>query len=155
MTSGALYPAVPTDPEWKVVDVRNKESPTSVKMATTSSLGSALAIKILEERGISAEVINLRTIRPLDRESIIASVKKTGRLVSVEDGWPQSGVGSEIIASIIESEAFDYLDAPPVRVTGADIPLPYASGLETFCLPTAQNISDIAEYVCSRPGKKP
>jgi len=75
-------------------------------------------------------VINLRTIRPLDRQCIIESVKKTNRIVNVEEGWPQSGIGSEIAALIMESEAFDYLDAPMERVTGADIPMPYAEVLE-------------------------
>ena len=75
-------------------------------------------------------MINLRTIRPLDRQCIIESVKKTNRIVNVEEGWPQSGIGSEIAALIMESEAFDYLDAPMERVTGADIPMPYAEVLE-------------------------
>lgn len=78
------------------------------------------------DHGISCEVVNLRTIRPLDRPAIIESVKKTNRIVSVEEGWPQHGVGSEIAALLMESEAFDYLDAPMERVTGADIPMPYS-----------------------------
>jgi len=78
------------------------------------------------DHGISCEVVNLRTIRPLDRPAIIESVKKTNRIVSVEEGWPQHGVGAEIAALLMESEAFDYLDAPMERVTGADIPMPYS-----------------------------
>jgi len=78
------------------------------------------------DHGISCEVLNLRTIRPLDRPAIIESVKKTNRIVSVEEGWPQHGVGSEIAALLMESEAFDYLDAPMERVAGADIPMPYS-----------------------------
>lgn len=94
------------------------------------------AVKILEEEdGISCEVINLRTIRPLDREAIVKSVKKTGRIVSVEEGWPQSGVGAEICALMMESSAFDYLDAPVERVTGLDVPMPYAPNLENMSLP--------------------
>ena len=112
------------------------------------------AAKALKEKGISLEVINLRTIRPLDREAIVASVKKTGRLLTVEEGWPQSGVGSEIITLCTEGEAFDYLDAPPVRICGADVPLPYASGLEAKCIPQAVDIERLAEHLMARPGKK-
>jgi len=85
------------------------------------------AAEILQrDHGISCEVVNLRSIRPLDRPAIIESVKKTNRIVSVEEGWPQHGVGSEIAALLMESEAFDYLDAPMERVAGADIPMPYS-----------------------------
>lgn len=108
----------------------------------------------LAAQGISAEVINLRTIRPLDRETIVNSVKKTNRLLTVEEGWPQSGTGSELIASICESEAFDYLDAPPTRLCGADIPMPYAANLEAMALPQVNDVVDYAVKVCSRPGKQ-
>jgi len=107
------------------------------------SIGVSIALEAAEalaQDGISAEVVNLRTIRPLDRESIIQSVKKTNHLVSVEFGWPQCGVGAEVLASVMESEAFDYLDAPAIRVTGADIPMPYAAQLETACMPTSADI---------------
>jgi pyruvate dehydrogenase E1 component beta subunit len=106
------------------------------------------------EHGISAEVINLRSIRPLDFDAIVASVKKTSRLVTVEQGWSQSGVGAEIIAAVNESEAFDYLDAPPARISGADVPMPYAYNLE---LEAQLNVNDIvteAKRVCSRPFKQ-
>ncbi|GAA5860438.1 hypothetical protein JCM3774_000419 [Rhodotorula dairenensis] len=94
------------------------------------------AAEILKkEDGIEAEVINLRSIRPLDIDTIKASVKKTNRLVTVEGGFPMFGVGSEICAQIVESEAFDYLDAPVERVTGADIPTPYAKTLEDLAFP--------------------
>lgn len=89
----------------------------------------AAAEKLSKEEGIEIEVINLRSIRPLDIETIIKSVKKTNRLVTVEGGFPAFGVGSEICAQIMESEAFDYLDAPVERVTGADVPTPYAKNL--------------------------
>lgn len=102
------------------------------------------AAKQLEEKGISAEVINLRTIRPLDRDTIINSVKKTGHLLTVEQGWPSAGVGAEILAMISEESSFDYLDAPPLRLTGADIPMPYAQSLEAACLP---QISDVVNAV--------
>lgn len=112
------------------------------------------AAEQLAKKGIDAEVINLRSIRPLDRDTIIESVKRTSRLVTVEDGWPQSGVGAEIVALINESEAFDYLDAPPTRVTGADVPLPYAPTLEAACLVSADKIVSVVEHVCSRPHKQ-
>ena len=96
----------------------------------------------LAKKGIKAEVINLRSIRPLDIDTIIASVKKTNHLVTVEGGWPQFGVGSEIVAQIMESDAFDHLDAPVYRVTGADIPMPYAQNLELASLPQVNNIVD-------------
>ncbi len=95
----------------------------------------------LEKEGISVEVINLRTLRPLDRDAIIETVKKTNRLVTVEEGWPQCGIGSEIAAIVMESEAFDYLDAPVERITGADVPMPYAINLEKLALPQVDDIS--------------
>ena len=111
------------------------------------------AAKQLEARGIDVEVINLRSIRPLDRDAIIASVKKTSRLVTVEEGWPQHGVGAEVIA-LVNENAFDWLDAPPVRITAADVPLPYAASLEAQCLPRVDDIVGICELVMARPGKK-
>jgi len=121
-------------------------------VAFSRPIGAALAAAdILAKKGISAEVVNLRSIRPLDRDTIINSVKKTHRLVTVELGWPQSGVGSEIISLINESEAFDYLDAPPIRITGADVPMPYAENLENAAQVQAQNIVDVAERLVSRP----
>lgn len=111
------------------------------------------AAAILAQQGIDAEVINLRSIRPLDRDTILNSVKKTHRLVTIEDGWSQSGIGSEIISLVNETDAFDFLDAPPARVTGADVPLPYAPTLEAACLVQTDVIVDIAKLVCARPGK--
>ena len=107
------------------------------------------AAKALAEEGISAEVIDLRTIRPLDVETIVASVKKTNRMVSVEEGWPQSGIGSEMAAVMME-HAFDYLDAPVVRVTGKDVPMPYAANLEKLALPQVQDMVEAAKAVCYR-----
>lgn len=101
---------------------------------------------------MSAEVINLRTLRPLDRATIVASVQKTNRMVTVEEGWPQSGVGAELGAIIYESEAFDYLDAPVERVTGADVPMPYAENLETMALPQKHNVVTAVQRVCYRSG---
>ena len=124
---------------------------TDVTIVTFSrDVGIALeAADLLQAKGISAEVINLRSIRPLDRDSIINSVKKTNRLVTVEQGWPQHGVGAEVI-SIINEEAFDYLDAPPARVTGADVPMPYAYNLEAIAAPTPPNVVNVVERVCYR-----
>jgi len=79
-------------------------------------------------------------LRPLDRESIIKSVKKTKRVIAVEEGWPQCGIGSEICATIMESSAFDYLDAPVERITGVEVPMPYAPNLEALATPSVKNI---------------
>jgi pyruvate dehydrogenase E1 component beta subunit len=98
------------------------------------------AAEELKKQGIEAEVINLRSIKPLDRKTIIESVKKTGRLVTVEDDYPQSGVGAEIVSTIMESPAFNWLDAPVERVTAWDVPLAYAKNLETATLPQVENI---------------
>jgi len=115
-------------------------------------VGMALeAAKTLEAKGISAEVINLRSIRPLDMDTIIDSVKKTHRLVTVELGWPNFGVGSEILASLVESEGLYYLDANPVRICGADVPMPYAQNLENHAQPQTKNIVDVVERLLKRP----
>ena len=103
----------------------------------------------LAEEGIDAEVIDLRTIRPLDVETIVASVKKTNRLVSVEEGWPRFGLGSEMSAIMME-HAFDYLDAPVTRVTGKDVPMPYAANLEQLALPQIADVVQAAKDVCYR-----
>ncbi|HEY4847177.1 MAG TPA: pyruvate dehydrogenase complex E1 component subunit beta [Methylocella sp.] len=107
------------------------------------------AAEELEREGISAEVVDLRTIRPMDNETVIQSVKKTGRCVTVEEGWPQSGVGAEIIAKIMEG-AFDYLDAPVIRICGKDVPMPYAANLEKLALPNAGEIVAAAKSVLYR-----
>lgn len=111
-------------------------------VAFSIMVGVALeAAAKLAEQGIEAEVINLRTIRPLDTETIIDSVKKTSRIVSVEEGWPVAGIGAEICTIACE-QAFDYLDAPPARVCGLDIPLPYAANLEKHALPQPDWVVD-------------
>ena len=92
------------------------------------------AAEALAEQGVQAEVINLRTLRPLDIGTVVDSVKKTGRLVTVEEGWPYAGIGAEVAMQVIE-QCFDWLDAPPTRVTGLDVPLPYAANLEKLALP--------------------
>ncbi|WFD31414.1 pyruvate dehydrogenase (acetyl-transferring) [Malassezia sp. CBS 17886] len=103
-----------------------------------------------KEEGVSAEVINLRTIRPMDSECIMNSVKKTNRLVTVEGGFPAFGLGSEICAQIMESDAFDYLDAPVERVTGADLPTPYAQPLEELSFPNADLVAKVARRALYR-----
>ena len=111
-------------------------------VAFSIMVGVALkAAEALAARGIEAEVINLRSLRPLDTESIIASVKKTNRVVTVEEGWPFAGIGAEIAMQVIE-HAFDWLDAPPVRVHGTDVPLPYAANLEKLALPQPEWVVD-------------
>ncbi|ELT95601.1 hypothetical protein CAPTEDRAFT_210526 [Capitella teleta] len=98
------------------------------------------AARELQAQGVECEVINLRSIRPMDEETIIKSVMKTHHLITVEGGWPQFGVGAEVCAKVFESAAFNYLDAPIVRVTGADVPMPYAKSLEQRALPQGFNI---------------
>jgi pyruvate dehydrogenase E1 component beta subunit len=109
-------------------------------VAYSIAVGWALqAAEELAQQGIEAEVINLRSIRPLDAATIAASVKRTNRLVTVEEGWPYANIGTEVAMQVIEA-AFDWLDAPPVRVTGKDIPMPYAANLEKLALPTVADI---------------
>jgi len=130
-----------------------KEGTDVTITAFSLQVGIALkAAETLEKKGISAEVIDLRTLRPLDTETIIKSVKKTGRLIAVEEGWPYAGIASEIAATVID-EAFDYLDAPITRVTGKDIPLPYAANLEKLSLPQEIDIVEAAEKACFREGR--
>ena len=105
------------------------------------------AANALAEMGISAEVIDLRSIRPLDTETILNSVRKTNRLVSIEEGWPFSGIGSEISALVCE-QAFDYLDAQPIRVCAEDVPLPYAANLEKLALPNVEKLIKAVKTVC-------
>jgi pyruvate dehydrogenase E1 component beta subunit len=116
------------------------------------SNGMTYALKAAEElagEGIEAEVIDLRTLRPMDTETLVESVKKTGRAVTVEEGWQQSGVGAEIAARLIE-HAFDYLDAPIARVSGKDVPMPYAANLEKLALPSVAEVVEAAKAVCYR-----
>ncbi|MEQ8334004.1 pyruvate dehydrogenase complex E1 component subunit beta [Nisaea sp.] len=113
-------------------------------------VGKALkAAEKLAEEGISAEVIDLRTIRPLDTATIVASVQKTNRLVTCEEGWATCGIGSEIATMVME-QAFDHLDAPVARVAGEDVPMPYAANLEAMALPQVENIIEAAKSVCYR-----
>jgi len=115
-------------------------------------LDALKAAEILEKEGINAEVVNLRTLKPLDIETIANSIKKTSRLVTVEEGFPQCGVGAEIIA-IANEYAFDYLDAPPERITGADVPMPYSKSIEELAIPSTPNIVNAVRRVCYRKKK--
>ena len=141
----------PTDPDFVLPIGRAKiERPGSDVTITAFSLMVEVALQAAEQlaaEGIDAEVINLRSLRPLDTETIVNSVKKTNRVVSVEEGWPVAGMGSEIAAQIMEN-AFDYLDAPVSRVCGVDVPMPYALNLEKLALPKAEDVAAAAKAVC-------
>ena len=111
-----------------------------------------VAAETLAAEGIDAEIIDLRTLRPLDIATIVASVQKTHRLVAVEEGWPYAGIASEIAAVVMEY-AFDQLDAPLARVTSADVPMPYAANLEALALPRPEDIVTAVKEVCYRAAR--
>ena len=142
---------VPADDDWVVPIGRAKvvrEGSDVTITAFSIMVGRALeAADALAQQGISAEVIDLRTIRPLDTETIVNSVKKTSRLVTCEEGFPFAGVGSEIAMQVME-QAFDWLDAPIARVTGKDVPMPYAANLEKLALPQIEDIVATAQATC-------
>lgn len=144
---------VPTDPDFIVPIGKAKVERvgTDVTIVTFSRMvGLALqAAEQLAEAGISAEVINLRSIRPLDTATILTSLKKTNRLVTVEEGWAFAGIGAEVAALAME-QAFDWLDAPVARVSGKDVPMPYAANLEKLALPQIEDIMAAAKAVCYR-----
>ena len=144
---------VPTDPDFVLPIGRAKIERSGGDVTITAfsrQVGMALeAAEALAADGIAAEVINLRTLRPLDVETIVASVKKTNRLVSVEEGWPTCGIGAEMAALMME-HAFDWLDAPVMRVHGADVPMPYAANLERLALPQVEQIVAAVKAVCYR-----
>ena len=142
---------VPDDDDWTVPIGKAKivrEGSDVTITAFSVMVGHALAAaEELSKQGIEAEVIDLRTLRPLDTETIVNSVKKTNRIVSVEEGWPVAGMGSEIAAIMME-EAFDWLDAPLKRVCAVDVPLPYAANLEKLALPQVADVVTAAKAVC-------
>ena len=142
---------VPDDDDWTVPIGKAKvvrEGSDVTITAFSIMVGHALAAaEELSKQGIEAEVIDLRTLRPLDTETIVNSVKKTNRIVSVEEGWPVAGMGSEIAAIMME-EAFDWLDAPLKRVCAVDVPLPYAANLEKLALPQIADVVAAAKAVC-------
>ena len=107
------------------------------------------AAEKLAAESIDAELIDLRTLRPLDTATVIESVKKTNRVVTVEQGWPICSIGSEVCSQVVE-QAFDYLDAPPTKVTGKDVPMPYAANLEKLALPNVDDVVAAAKVVCYR-----
>ncbi len=144
---------VPDDADFTVPIGRAKIERAGGDVTITAfSLMVGLALEAAETlagEGISAEVVNLRTLRPLDSAAVVKSVEKTNRLVTVEEGWPFAGIGSELAAQVME-RAFDRLDAPVARVTGADVPMPYAANLERLALPSADAIVAAAKAVCYR-----
>jgi pyruvate dehydrogenase E1 component beta subunit len=144
---------VPEGDDWVVPIGRAKVRRAGRDVTLTAHsrmVGFALeAADVLAKEGIEAEVIDLRTLRPLDHMTVVESVKKTNRLVAVEEGWGPMGVGAEVIARVIE-HAFDYLDAPPARVHQEDVPLPYAANLEALSLPSVDRIVKAAKAVCYR-----
>ena len=148
---------VPTDPDWLVpigkANVLREGSDVTIT-AFSIMVGKAMqAAEQLAEQGISAEVIDLRSLRPLDMETIIASVQKTNRFVSCEEGFPFAGIGAELSAQVLE-KAFDWLDAPPVRVAGADVPMPYAANLESLALPQVETIITAVHEVTYQKGRE-
>jgi len=144
---------VPDDPDFIVPIGRAKiERAGSDVTITAFSLMVEMVLQAAESlaaEGIEAEVINLRSLRPLDTKTIVQSVRKTNRLVSVEEGWPTAGIGSELAAQMME-HAFDYLDAPVARVTGVDVPMPYAANLERLSIPQPENIVAAVKAACYR-----
>ena len=144
---------VPDTDDWVVPIGKAKivRPGTDVTISAFSIMvGKALAAaEKLAERGISAEVIDLRALRPLDTETLLTSVKKTGRLVSCEEGFPFAGIGAELSMTVMEG-AFDYLDAPVMRVAGEDVPMPYAANLEALALPQVDTIVTAAQSACFR-----
>jgi pyruvate dehydrogenase E1 component beta subunit len=141
-------PETGTLPLGKAEIIREGQDVTVAAFSIT--VATALeAAEILSHEGIDVEVINLRTLRPLDTETIIRSVIKTNRLVTIEEGWPFAGIGAEISAMICE-EAFDYLDAQPLRICAEDVPLPYAANLEKLALPSRDKLIRAIKTVCYR-----
>jgi pyruvate dehydrogenase E1 component beta subunit len=144
---------VPDDPDFIIPIGKAKierAGSTVTITAFSRMVGLALeAAEVLAKDGIELEVINLRTIRPLDTATIVASVKKTNRLVTLEEGWPYAGIGAEI-ASVINEQAFDWLDAPVTRVCGKDVPMPYAANLERLALPQIEDVVAAVKAVCYR-----
>ena len=144
---------VPEGDDWVVpigkAKVRRMGTDVTVS-AHSRMVGLALeAAEVLAAEGVSVEVIDLRTLRPLDHDTVVESVKKTSRLVTVEEGWGPCGIGAEVCQRVIE-HAFDWLDAPPVRVHGEDVPMPYAANLEALCLPTVDKIVTAIRGVMAR-----
>ena len=135
-------------PIGKAAIVREGTDVTLVSFSRGMQFANEAAI-VLAEQGISAEVIDLRTLRPLDMETILTSVRKTNRIVTVEEAWPVASIGSEICTRVM-AEAFDYLDAPPTKVNSKDVPMPYAANLEKLALPSVDDVVTAVKAVCYR-----
>lgn len=144
---------VPTDTDWTLpigkARIARKGRDVTIVSFARGMVYALDAATQLAETGIEAEVIDLRTLRPLDIAAILESVKRTNRLVTVEESWPVCSVGSEICARVA-MEAFDYLDAPPAKVSAADVPLPYAANLEKMALPSVEQVVEAVKSVCYR-----
>jgi pyruvate dehydrogenase E1 component beta subunit len=145
--------AVPDDPEF-IVPIGRARIARAGEHVTITAFSRMVKLAMqaaeeLEKAGISAEIIDLRTLRPFDVETVVASVKKTNRIVAVEEGWPFAGIGSELAAIMME-ECFDWLDAPVKRVAGKDVPLPYAANLERLAVPQVEDIVAAAREVAYR-----
>jgi len=145
--------AVPDDPEL-VVPIGKARIARSGEHVTITAFSRMVKLAMhaaeeLDKAGISAEVIDLRTLRPFDIETVVNSVKKTNRIVTVEEGWPFAGIGAELAATMME-ESFDWLDAPLKRVAGKDVPLPYAANLERLAVPQVEDIVAAAREVAYR-----
>jgi pyruvate dehydrogenase E1 component beta subunit len=144
---------VPTDPDWvlPIGKARVRRTGTDVTivsfgigMVTATEAGDALAAE-----GISAELVDLRTLRPMDTATVVQSVQKTNRCVTVEQGWPVCSIGTHISA-VLMTQAFDWLDAPVLNVTGKDVPMPYAANLERLALGTVDDVIAAVRAVCYR-----
>ena len=134
------------------MDLQNFNNPGRDVTFVSFSIGMTYALaaaEALAKDGIEAEVIDLRTLRPMDTATVVESVKKTGRCVAIEEGWPQCGVSAEI-AMVVQQEAFDWLDAPVARVTGKNVPMPYAANLEKLALPSVAEVIAAANAVLYR-----
>lgn len=151
MLYGQEFQAPPVDEVIEIGKARIVREGTDVTLVSFSLMvGKCLeAAEQLQREGVDAEVIDLRTLRPLDQDTVLQSVAKTHRIVSVEEGWPFAGIGAEISAIMME-RAFDELDAPLLRVTGADVPMPYAAGLVDLTLPQVPAIVRAVKQVCYR-----
>jgi len=149
----ALKGEVPEDPDFivplGVADVKREGRDVSIVTHGKMLHVSLQAASMLEKEGVEAEVLDLRSLRPLDVDAIIATVKKTNRVVYVEEGWPYVGIGAQI-AALIQEEAFDYLDAPVLRVTQADVPMPYNKTLEKLAKPSAERVVEACRRVLYR-----
>jgi pyruvate dehydrogenase E1 component beta subunit len=152
----AMKGEVPDDDDFiiplGVADVKREGEHVSLITHGKMALTCMQAAAKMEKAGISAEVVDLRTLRPLDVEAILRSIHKTNRAVYVEEGWAFGGIGAQIV-SLIQEEAFDYLDAPVLRVTQADIPMPYAKQLEKLAKPSVERIIDACNRVLYRTGE--